>query len=84
MKPTGTILNRLAALSRRRRACSRDCSSSKATWLKRARALRTWAASWIGSRRRPLRVDVGERPVGEVGPLPRVEAHHDCDGSNRV
>ena len=54
MKPIGMIPCFLAALSRRVRARSRAASSSKATWLKRASALRTWAASWIGSRRLPL------------------------------
>ena len=51
MKPTGTILNFLAAFSRRIRACWRAGSSSKVTWPKRTSALRTWAGSWIGSRR---------------------------------
>ena len=41
------------ALSRRLRAMSRAVSSSKATWPKRASALRTCEASWIGSRRLP-------------------------------
>ncbi len=53
MNPRGTIPCFLAAVSSRFRACSRATSSSKWTWLNRARALRTWAASWIGSRRRP-------------------------------
>jgi hypothetical protein len=53
MKPTGTILYFLAAFRSRRRARSRAASFSKATWLKRASALRTCALSWIGSRRRP-------------------------------
>ncbi len=53
MKPSGTIPCFLAALSSRWRARSRAASSSNWTWLNRASAFRTWAASWIGSRRRP-------------------------------
>ena len=43
----------LGGVEQPRRARSRAASSSKWTWLNRASALRTWAASWIGSRRRP-------------------------------
>ena len=43
----------IAALSRRLRARSRALSSSNTTWLNRARAFRTCAASLIGRRRRP-------------------------------
>src|SRR5918999_422803 len=53
MKPIGMIPCFLAALSRRLRARSRAASSSKCTWLKRASALRTCAASWMGRRRFP-------------------------------
>ena len=53
MNPIGMIPCFFAALSSRLRARSRASSSSKATWLKRARALRTCDASWIGRRRRP-------------------------------
>jgi hypothetical protein len=53
MNPTGTIPNFFAAFSNFVRPRSRAASSSKATWLKRASALRTWAASLIGSRRFP-------------------------------
>jgi hypothetical protein len=52
-KPMGTIPCFLLALSSRMRALSRAPSSSKATWLNRARAFRTCAASWIGRRRLP-------------------------------
>ena len=54
MKPMGMIPCFLAALSSRLRARSLAASSSKATWLKRARALRTCTASLIGRRRLPL------------------------------
>ena len=43
----------LRRLQQPRARPSRAASSSKATWPKRARALRTWAASWIGRRRLP-------------------------------
>jgi len=52
-KPTGMMPCFMAALSRRLRARSRAPSSSNTTWLNRARAFRTCAASWIGRRRRP-------------------------------
>src|SRR5262245_10623561 len=54
MKPIGTIPYFLAAPRRRLRARSRAASSSKATWLKRASALRTCDSSLIGRRLRPL------------------------------
>ena len=53
MNPTGTMPNRLAAFSRRRRARSRAASFSKATRSNRASAFRTWDSSWIGSDRLP-------------------------------
>src|SRR5262245_39464186 len=53
MKPMGTIPYFLAALRRRVRARSLAASSSKATWLKRAKALRTCDLSLIGRRFRP-------------------------------
>jgi hypothetical protein len=53
MNPTGTMRYFFAAFSSRLRARSLAASLSKATWLNRARALRTWALSWIGKRRRP-------------------------------
>src|SRR5687767_9271969 len=53
MKPIGMIPCFLAALSSRLRARSRAASSSKCTWLKRASAFRTCAASWMGRRRFP-------------------------------
>ena len=52
-KPTGMMPCFMAALSRRLRARSRASSSSNTTWLNRARAFRTCAASLIGKRRRP-------------------------------
>src|SRR5512143_902383 len=54
MNPTGTILYLRAAVRSRLRARSLAASSSKATWLKRARAFRTCDLSLIGSRRRPF------------------------------
>src|SRR5207244_4138764 len=42
-----------SAVEGRLRARSRAASFSKATWLNRARAFRTWVLSWTGSRRRP-------------------------------
>ena len=53
MNPIGTTPYFFAALSSRVRASSRAASSSNATWLNRARALRTCDASLIGRRRRP-------------------------------
>src|SRR6266581_4614897 len=53
MKPTGTIPYFLAAFSSFVRARSRAASSSNVVWLKRDSALRTWAWSLIGRRRRP-------------------------------
>src|SRR5712692_625689 len=53
MKPMGTIPYFLAAVRSLLRARSLAASSSKATWLKRARAFRTCDSSLIGSRRRP-------------------------------
>jgi hypothetical protein len=53
MKPTGTMPYFFAAFRSRVRVRSRSASFSKATRLNRARAFRTCASSWIGSRRRP-------------------------------
>ena len=61
MNPRGTIPCFFAAVSNRVRARARAVSSSNRTWVNRASAFRTWAASWIGSRRRPRGVDVRER-----------------------
>lgn len=78
-KPMGTIPCFLVALSSRVRALSRASSSSKVTWLNRARAFRTCRRVVDRQTTSTARVDVCDRTIGKLCSLLRTKLWHAPD-----